>query len=54
MSRGAANALSTALPVVASAEGLTRRIRRRAIRRSIVHGMLLFVPFTYVFLTWLR
>ena len=35
-------------------EGVARRIQRRAIRRTIAHGVLLLVPFMYGFLTWLR
>ena len=54
MGRGAVQALGTTPPCEPLGEGVARRIQRRAIRRTIAHGVLLLVPFVYVFLTWLR
>ena len=54
MGRGAVQAWETTPRSEPLGEGVARRIQRRAIRRTFAHGVLLVVPFVYVFLTWLR
>ena len=54
MARGAVQTIGATAYREPLGEGIAKRIRRRAVRRAIAHGVLLLVPFVYVFVTWLR